>query len=40
MNASVVKQDIRQLKGMLFIMTKHNVKIFRVSPFFKVQNNT
>ena len=31
--------DIR-LKRTLFIMTKHNIRIFRVIPFFELQNST
>ena len=31
---------LKQLKWMLFIMSKHNIQIYGVSPFFKLQNNT
>ena len=30
----------KERKKMLFIMTKYNVRIFGVIPFFKLQNNT
>ena len=30
----------KMLKRMLFVMTKHNMQTFGVSPFFKVRNNT
>ena len=30
----------KRLKRMLFIMTKHNIRFFMASPFFKLQNNT
>ena len=30
----------KRLKRMLFIMMKHSMRMFRVSPFFRLQNNT
>ena len=30
----------KRLKGTIFIMTKHNMRIFGVSPIFKLQNDT
>ena len=39
-NKGNITQIHKILKRMLFIMTKHNMQIFRVSPFFKRHNNT
>ena len=33
-------QTQKRLKRTLFIRTKHNIRIFQVIPFFKLQNNT
>ena len=41
MTASILKeQTCKRLKRMLFILIKHNMWIFRVIAFFKLQNNT
>ena len=42
MTASVLKQDPNtwKVQGRLFIRIKHNMPIFRVIPFIKLQNDT
>ena len=42
MPASILKQDpnTEKVQRALFIKTKHNMHIFRVIPFIKLQNNT
>ena len=40
MTASIQQDpNAQNVKILLFIMTKHNMQIFGVSSFFKVQNN-
>ena len=39
LDSAAVIQSHKRLKRKLFIMTQHKVGIFRVSPFFKLQND-